>query len=400
MRSNIFVCLAVIITSAAAYSQKTFTIKSKNLSFELPAAWSEGKKQEDKSRGVVVFPYNRQGIFDSKNREVVATIGIVCEEVPENLDPILYSSKYRHFEVKETFMHESGRMQIKYGLGFIGTYSYAGDEHTIAAVYAVNGKDGIQIILDITSELYPKVKDEFEAILRSIKLTKVHDANLSMQTRFVSVAELAFESYARKKDKSAEDAILKSGDSTYIFYVLARNATSLDDKLRYFRRFETSAPKVGLDLLYFERGNEFEDLKMADSALSDYNKLMAMHPNDASVYYLIGRMYSKIDSFKTAIEYMDKTLKLDKDWYLANFTRGSCLVELEKYDLAVKDLDVAIKKNEKDAMTWFLKGRAYYGKKDYKKAISLFENVKKLDSRSTEFIDGWIGSAKARMEEK
>ncbi|KAB2879670.1 tetratricopeptide repeat protein [bacterium] len=316
---------------------------------------------------------------------------MVFEKVPVNLDPIKYSLKYRHFNVEETFIHESGKMGLRYAVGYRGTYKYDDIEHTIYAVYAVNGENGIQIVADVTTDLFPTVQEEFLLMLKSMELKTVYDTSMVMKTRFVSAGELAFENYLNnKKDKKAEAQVMGSGDSTYIFFILAKNTKGLGEKLYYLEEFAARNPKLGLDELYFERGMARQHLNMYDSALTDFIRLEHMHPNDPSIYYLKGELYSKIDSFATALTYVNKTLELDKEWYLAHFIKGTCLVELKRYDEAMKALDLAIKYDEKNAQAVFMKGRAYYGKKDYKKAISLWEKVKKMDPRSTDYVNGWI----------
>jgi len=71
--------------------------------------------------------------------------------------------------VKKLFTHESGEVKIRNALGYVGNYTDSrGLEHTILVVHAINKNAAYQISLDVTSEIYPEVQEEFYSILKSL----------------------------------------------------------------------------------------------------------------------------------------------------------------------------------------------------------------------------------------
>lgn len=379
------------------WSQGTsYEIKEVGIEFSLLSEWSAGDKQVDKKRGTLLISFLRSPIKDSNGRLVVPTLSFLCEKLPQDLDPIRYSLKYRNYKVKETFTYESGKIHIKYAVGYLGTWTPADKlERTFYAVYAVNGNDGIQIISEATSDVFPQVDDEIQTMLQSLQFRTISNPDLVVQSEFYSIADLAFQSYL-SGDKTAISKLIEANDTTYLHYLNARAAKSPINKIGFFNRFESGRPKLGIENLYFDRGAAYEEAEMYDSALADYSRLVDMRPNDPSVLYVKGQVYPRLDSFQTAIRYMDQVLKLDKKWYLAHFTKGVCFVALGRFDEAIGEFDSAIKQNDKYAMAYFMKGRAHFARGDKKKAVALFEKVKKLDPRTTEAMNDWIGRAEGK----
>lgn len=391
MMGVVGVALFSFIFITGSWCQSTsYEIKEVGIEFNPLPKWSAGDKQVDKKRGTLLISFLRSPIKDSEGRLIIPTLSFLCEKLPKDLDPIRFGLKYRSYEVRETFTHESGKLTLKYAIGYLGTITGSDKiERMLYAVYAVNGDDGVQIVAEATLEVFPQVDDEIQTMLKSVKFTRVSNPDLFIQSKFYSVADLAFKSYLAG-DKSAISKLIEANDTTYLHFINARAAKSPADKIAFFNRFEAGKPRLGIEDLYFDRGAAYEQMEMYDSALADYSKLVEMRPNDPSVLYVKGQLYPRLGSFQTAIEYMDRVLALDKTWHLANFTKGACLVELGKYDDAIKELDKAIKADDHYVMAYFMKGRAHLGKKESKKAISMFEKVKKLDPRSTEMMDYWI----------
>ena len=73
------------------------------------------------------------------------------------------------FHVDAVFTHEDGTIQLKNAIGYRGTKSLGGDEHTLFIVHGLFRDRGDVVVCDTTTSLLPKVQAEIEAVLRSMK---------------------------------------------------------------------------------------------------------------------------------------------------------------------------------------------------------------------------------------
>jgi hypothetical protein len=161
-----------------------------DFSFELPSEkWSLMDVQRNSETGTTCYLYRREGILDSKNIQVVPIIAILFEEMPKDMDAVEYSTLCREREQREPFIpeevftHEDGVIDLKNAMGYVLKYTDStNEEHTVKLVYAVNGKTGIQVIMDVTTELFPIVEPEFNRTLKSLRFTKPGEQEIEWET--------------------------------------------------------------------------------------------------------------------------------------------------------------------------------------------------------------------------
>ncbi len=126
---------------------------------------------KDDKNNLQVYYYKRNPILDSANRKVIANISVVVEDVPSDTDVVSFSVVKRGsapFEVLDMFNYENGPLQIKNAIGWKGRYRDKVGEHTVYVIHAINNQKGLQIICDVTSELFEMIDAEFKATLKSI----------------------------------------------------------------------------------------------------------------------------------------------------------------------------------------------------------------------------------------
>ncbi|MCG2432131.1 tetratricopeptide repeat protein [Aequorivita xiaoshiensis] len=122
-----------------------------------------------------------------------------------------------------------------------------------------------------------------------------------------------------------------------------------------------------------------------NGAIEDYQKIIEFDPKNTMVLMNIGNNYKKLKQYEKSIEFYTKALNTkgaiksdstylminlpnewdkDSDYYVRKYDikyeRGISYVYLKKYNLAVKDLEEAVKYVEDfpNAMSWL--GEAYY----------------------------------------
>lgn len=153
---------------------KVFFFDEWGASFQLPSEkWSFiGEQDNDKLRAAM-FSFRREGFMDSSKETVMPNVTFIFEKVPQNTILANYSAqsiKRVPIIIKNKFTAAEGPITIKNAVGYIGTYRGPDEkDHTIVLVHALSIGKGMQVVMDITTELSPKVINEFYAILRSIK---------------------------------------------------------------------------------------------------------------------------------------------------------------------------------------------------------------------------------------
>lgn len=169
MKKLIFV-LTLMLCISFGYAQEL--IDEAKISLLLPnGSWKIADKIDQNE--MQAYIYLREPIIDSIGREVISNIAVVVEDVDEETDVINYSILKRlqmSMKVVEMFTHEDGLIDFQNALGYKFKYNDVLGEHTCYVVYGINNKKGIQIIFDVTTELFDSLDAEFKITLKSIKI--------------------------------------------------------------------------------------------------------------------------------------------------------------------------------------------------------------------------------------
>lgn len=173
MKKVIFIIPLLIVFMSQLYGQ-TQKIKEASILFDLPNKEWELKSTQS-NNGTTAYFYKRTPIVDSANRSVIPNIAVIVESIPVSTNLIAYSAQKRvlvPFDVKDVFTYEKENTKINYenAIGYEGVYKdKSGLDHTVYVLHLINGKKGIQMIFDITSELFEKYKSEFLETIKSIR---------------------------------------------------------------------------------------------------------------------------------------------------------------------------------------------------------------------------------------
>ncbi|WP_298311889.1 tetratricopeptide repeat protein [uncultured Aquimarina sp.] len=133
------------------------------------------------------------------------------------------------------------------------------------------------------------------------------------------------------------------------------------------------------------RGADKSALKNYYGAIEDYKQILKYDSDNTIVLMNIGNNYKRLKEYKNSVKFYNKALKAEgaiksdstyvvlnfsgkeeneSDYYIRKyeieFERGISYVYLEKYELAIKDLEQSIKYNYElpNALSWI--GEAYY----------------------------------------
>ncbi len=172
MRKLFFLSLILLFTTTA-YAQIE-KLKDLGIEFYLPTnTWKKGEANNTNS--LIIYKYKRQAIVDAKGRGVIANLSFIAENVPDTLSVVNYTMQKRiqkPFEVMEVLSASGMNPKLKHNnaIGYKSNYTDSKSiPHTLYIVHLIEKQKGIQVIMDITTELLPKVEPEFLKIVGSIK---------------------------------------------------------------------------------------------------------------------------------------------------------------------------------------------------------------------------------------
>lgn len=146
--------------------------------------------------------------------------------------------------------------------------------------------------------------------------------------------------------------------------------------------FEKLIQESKLDQAYYEAAGCYDIIGKYQKAADLLNELINQDPYNATAWYNLGLMQSKLNKPKEAIESFDLCLAIDEDYSIAHFNKANCLVELDKFQEALDVYAEVVKMEGGDSITFCNMGGCYErlgnnaeAREHYKKAAKLNPNV-------------------------
>lgn len=102
-----------------------------------------------------------------------------------------------------------------------------------------------------------------------------------------------------------------------------------------------------------EQGNKYFNANKFDSAVESYSKAIALNPNIPTYYTNRALCYMRSNRFHQAIQDARAALEQDSSLIKGHFYLGSCLLELDKVDEAIKHLQTAYELVKKDPGSYY-----------------------------------------------
>ncbi|MEZ4936890.1 MAG: hypothetical protein R2799_04785 [Crocinitomicaceae bacterium] len=171
IKSLILFLILFNFTEGISQTQK---IKEAKIKFDLPNdKWSLADQKS--MEGLSLYVFKREGLLDSDGREVISNIAVIIEHAPDTLGVVEFSLFKRmqvpiQIEKVLTSMDEQPLLHFVNAIGYKGSYTDENElAHTVYIVHLINENKGVQIIMDITSNLFGVIEEEFLETLKSIK---------------------------------------------------------------------------------------------------------------------------------------------------------------------------------------------------------------------------------------
>jgi tetratricopeptide (TPR) repeat protein len=134
-----------------------------------------------------------------------------------------------------------------------------------------------------------------------------------------------------------------------------------------------------------ERGKAFRDKNDFTSALTDYNKAIALSDTSARAYLGRGLAYLGLNQYENAITDFTKTISLSPDLGEAYARRGEARVKLQsEYQLALNDFDKAQSLGYSTSGLYRYRGQAYVRLGNKTQAVEAFLKAAELQPGNTD----------------
>jgi tetratricopeptide (TPR) repeat protein len=129
---------------------------------------------------------------------------------------------------------------------------------------------------------------------------------------------------------------------------------------------------------YYERGVEKSRNKDAAGALEYFDRSIKLDPNSYAAFYRRGNANYDLQKYPAAIADYSGAIALNPNYVQAYFNRGLARYESNDKRGAIQDYTQALKLAPNDADTYYERGIAYLDLQDYKSAIQDFSQVIQL----------------------
>ncbi|YAF96521.1 MAG: tetratricopeptide repeat protein [Nodularia sp. CChRGM 3473] len=215
--------------------------------------------------------------------------------------------------------------------------------------------------------------------------------------RYKFVSNSTFDAQEHETNSSGESAL---GDS-YLRSCALRSAQQGDftEAIALLTQLIHRHPQNALDynnrgLIYFQSG-------AMPKALRDYNTALQLNPNLANAYNNRANYYAATGELAAALADYDQALDLNPSYVRARINRGITLRDLEQYEEAIENFEVALLFGQLEGHIWAERGRTYHLWGDWNCAIADYRRaltqLPSWDSRSDVFayrlrlqIENWL----------
>ena len=128
--------------------------------------------------------------------------------------------------------------------------------------------------------------------------------------------------------------------------------------------------------LYYNRGVSYIGLHLNDLALKDYSKAISLDTTDPLFYNSRGCLYTDLYAkYDSGIHDFKKALQLNPDFFDAIDNLGLAYFKKGDLDNAITQYNISLVRKPSGGKTYYLRALVYAAKKEYSKALGLFETL-------------------------
>ena len=158
---------------------------------------------------------------------------------------------------------------------------------------------------------------------------------------------------------------------------------SAEDARVYDRSIADYTQALKLDpnnaIIYYQRGNAYNDKGDFDRAIADYTQAIRVNPNLSDAYMMRGMIYMENkQDLDTAIADYTQAIRLDPDYTEAYVGRGLAYRGKGDFDRAIAEYTQAIRLSPNESRLYSGRATSYFMKRDFNQAIADFTQAIRL----------------------
>jgi tetratricopeptide (TPR) repeat protein len=158
----------------------------------------------------------------------------------------------------------------------------------------------------------------------------------------------------------------------------------------------TPSPQPKTDKEYFAAGHSLERKKDYQGAAEDFEKAIAINPNDRRYYNNLGYCLDQLGRYDEAIAAFSQATALDSNDSYAYRAIGVCYYEKKDFNSAIDFIRAAISLNPSDAVSHRWLGFIYYQTKNNTGAINALDDALKINPNEFD-ANYWRGLTALRI---
>jgi tetratricopeptide (TPR) repeat protein len=212
--------------------------------------------------------------------------------------------------------------------------------------------------------------------------------------------EALFTQYLQEEDPAIGKKIIDAKDNLYSLYCQGMVVEDTIKKLALFTRFIQSKPALGLAAAYLKKGSIYASMGQPDSAMSNFNKSIALDDKNIYGYFFRGDQWMKMEENDKAIDDFTKAITISNNFYLAYHMRGICLMNQKKYKNALTDFNKTFALDKSFYPALLMRAMVYEETGEYQKAIDDWNQSLKINKDNAQDVKEHIKEATKKMKEK
>ncbi len=135
---------------------------------------------------------------------------------------------------------------------------------------------------------------------------------------------------------------------------------------------------------FFELGSIYFRTNTLDRALTFLKKSVALNPRHEQSHYYLGQIYYQTNLFPDAKQSFIESIKIDQVNYRSHYFLGLVLRQMQDYEWAIKEFDIAQKSEDLKVKCFLAKGSCHMQKGMLPKAMMEFERGLKFARKGSD----------------
>jgi len=127
--------------------------------------------------------------------------------------------------------------------------------------------------------------------------------------------------------------------------------------------------------LYYSRGGMLHRMQMDSLAMQDYKMAASLDSTKAEYFSAIGDLLFEHKDISGSVQWIQKAIALNPQDRKARLKIAKLFLYIHQYPNAIKEIDIALRKDVYDPEGYYLKGMVYKYMKDTARAISNFQTA-------------------------